>query len=113
MSLDLFLKIEKIKNINNFEYTFAFDKGIYALVGENAVGKSTVMAAIASVVYRQTLKRLGESEISPDSKITLKCLDKETVWSFDGKSGRLTPSDLGIQFYGIYEGSIFTGTSTG
>lgn len=110
MSLDLYLGIDKIKNINHFEYTFAFDKGIYALVGENAVGKSTVMSAVASVVYRQTLRRLGESELCPESKVTLKCMDKETVWSYDGKTGRLTPSDLAIQFYGIYEGSIFTGT---
>lgn len=110
MSLDIYLEIEKIKNINHFEYTFAFDKGIYALVGENAVGKSTLMSAIASVVYRQTLKRLGEAELCPESKVILKCLDKETVWSYDGDTGKLTPSDLGIQFYGIYEGSIFTGT---
>lgn len=110
MTLDLHLEIEKIKNINHFDYTFSFDKGIYALVGENAVGKSTVMAAIASVVYRQTLKKLGNSELCEDSKIVLKCLDKETVWSYDSNSGKLAPSDLGIQFYGIYEGSIFTGT---
>ena len=110
MSLDLYLEIEKIKNIDHFEYTFSFDKGIYALVGENAAGKSTLMSAIASVVYRQTLKRLGESELSPESKITLKCMDKETVWSYNGTTGKLTPSDLEIQFYGIYEGSIFTGT---
>ena len=110
MTLDLHLEIEKIKNINHFDYTFSFDKGIYALVGENAVGKSTVMAAIASVVYRQTLKKLGSSELCDDSKIVLKCLDKETVWSYDSHSEKLSPSDLGIQFYGIYEGSIFTGT---
>ena len=106
MSLDLYLQIEKIKNIEHFEYTFSFDKGIYALVGENAVGKSTLMSAIASVVYRQTLRRMSDSELCEESKITLKCLGKETVWSYDLKSGKLTPSDLGIQFYGIYEGSI-------
>lgn len=110
MSLDLYLEIDKIKNINHFQYMFSFDKGIYALVGENAVGKSTLMSAIASVVYRQTLKRLGESELCPDSKITLKCMDKETIWSYDSETGKLAPSDLKIQFYGIYEGSIFTGT---
>lgn len=110
MSLDLYLKIENIKNIGLFEYTFSFDKGIYALVGENAVGKSTLMAAIASVVYRQTLRRMSDSELCADSKITIKCLGKETVWSYDSTSGKLSPTDLGIQFYGIYEGSIFTGT---
>lgn len=110
MALDLYLNIEKIKNIDSFEYTFSFDKGIYALVGENAVGKSTLMSSIASVVYRQTLRRLGDSELCPESRITLRCLGKETIWDYNDRNGNLTPSDLGIQFYGIYEGSIFTGT---
>ena len=110
MSLDLYLNIEKIKNIEKFEYTFSFDKGMYALVGENGVGKSTVMSAIASVVYRQTLKKLGEAELCNDSKITLRCSDQETVWNYNATTKKLVPSDLSIQFYGIYEGSVFTGT---
>lgn len=110
MPLDLYLNINKIKNIDKFEYTFSFDRGMYALVGENAVGKSTVMSAIASVVYRQTLKKLGEAELCDESNITLKCLNNETIWSYDSVNKKLSPSDLSIQFYGIYEGSIFTGT---
>lgn len=111
MSLDLYLGIDKIKNINHFEYTFTFDKGIYAL------GRWKMLLEKARLCLRlhlwsigQTLRRLGESELCPESKVTLKCMDKETVWSYDGKTSRLTPSDLAIQFYGIYEGSIFTGT---
>ena len=69
MSLEIQLEIQKIKNINNFKYAFSFDKGIYALVGENAVGKSTVMSAIASVVYGQNLKKLGDSELCSESKV--------------------------------------------
>ncbi len=110
MALELYLGIDKIKNIEHFEYTFNFDKGMYALVGENAVGKSTVMSAIASIVYRQTLKKLGEPELNNDSKITIRCMDKETAWTYESTNKKLTPSDLSIQFYGIYEGSIFTGT---
>ena len=83
MSLEIQLEIQKIKNINNFNYTFSFDKGIYALVGENAVGKSTVMSAIASVVYGQNLKKMGDSELCLESKVKIKCLEKENSWSFD------------------------------
>lgn len=110
MTLDLYLNIKKIKNINEFDYTFSFDKGMYALVGENGVGKSTVMSAIASVVYRQTLKKLGDAELCNDSQITIKCAEKETIWTYDSVKQKLVPSDLSIQFYGIYEGSVFTGT---
>lgn len=110
MSLDLQLIIDNIKNIKHFDYTFSFDKGIYALVGENAVGKSTVMSAIASVVYGQNLKKLGDSELCIDSKVTIKCFNNEDVWNYDIKTDKLKPSPLNIAFYGIYEGSVFNGT---
>lgn len=109
MSLDIYVEINKIKNIERFDYTFSFDKGIYALVGENAVGKSTVMSAVASVVYGQNLKKLGAAELYEESTVTIKCLDKENRWIFDQVSNKLIPQ-LGIAFYGIYEGSVFTGT---
>lgn len=109
MSLDIHVKVEAIKNIKHFEYEFSFNKGIYALVGENAVGKSTVMSAIASIVYGQNLKKLGESDLNENSAVVIKCMDKENTWTFDPDLKRLT-SKLEIAFYGIYEGSIFTGT---
>lgn len=110
MSLEIQLKIQKIKNINNFDYTFSFQKGIYALVGENAVGKSTVMSAIASVVYGQNLKKLGDSELCSNSMVNIKCLDQENTWLFDEETKKLKSDSLGISFYGIYEGSVFNGT---
>lgn len=110
MDLELQLEINNIKNIEHFEYTFSFDKGIYALVGENAVGKSTVMSAIASVVYGQNLKRLGDSELGSESSVTIRCLEQENVWNYDDETNRLKPTQLNIAFYGIYEGSVFNGT---
>ena len=110
MSLEIQLEIQKIKNINNFRYTFSFNKGIYALVGENAVGKSTVMSAIASMVYGQNLKKLGDSELCSESKVAIKCLDQEDIWTYDEYTKKLKPEALKISFYGIYEGSVFNGT---
>ena len=110
MALEIQLEINMIKNITHFEYTFSFEKGIYALVGENAVGKSTVMSAIASVVYGQNLKRLGDAELCEASGVTIKCLDKSNIWKYDGGTKKLKPSELNVAFYGIYEGSVFNGT---
>ena len=43
MALELYLGIDKIKNIEHFEYTFNFDKGMYAIVGENVnIGCGTI-----------------------------------------------------------------------
>lgn len=74
MSLEISVKLNKIKNIESFEYDFRFERGIYALVGENAVGKSTVMAAIASTVYPKVISRYGKTEITKESSIRFKRL---------------------------------------
>ncbi len=110
MPLEIQLEIQKIKNINSFNYTFSFDKGIYALVGENAVGKSTVMSAIASVVYGQNLKKLGDSELSSESKVVVRCFGQEDIWTYNECAKKLKADPLKISFYGIYEGSVFNGT---
>ena len=111
MSLDISVKLNKIKNIDSFEYTFSFDRGIYALVGENAVGKSTVMAAIASTVYPKVISRYGKTEISPESSITLSCKDETDIWTADSKGQQMNkPTFSKVVFNGIYEGSIFSGT---
>lgn len=110
MSLDIKLEINNIRNIKKFNYDFSFNKGIYALVGENGVGKSTLMSAIASVVYAKNLIRLNESELSQDSSVILQCGDETDIWQYDDNLKRLKSKDLNISFYGIYEGSVFNGT---
>ena len=67
------------------------------------------MSAVASVVYGQNLKRLGASELCKDSSVYISCMGKENRWIYNTTTGKLAPQ-LGIAFYGIYEGSIFTGT---
>lgn len=109
MSLDIHVTINNVKNIKYFDYTFAFDRGIYALVGENAVGKSTVMSAVASVVYGQNMKKLGDEELCKESSVVITSLGKENLWEFDPETKKLK-HNLNLAFYGIYEGSIFTGT---
>lgn len=111
MSLDISIKLNKIKNIDSFDYNFSFDKGIYALVGENAVGKSTVMAAIASTVYPKVIHRYGKTEITTDSSITISCNGETDTWVADSIAQQLNKkSRTAVVFNGIYEGSIFSGT---
>lgn len=108
--LNINLKIQNVKNINNFEYNFQFKRGIYALVGENAVGKSTVMSAIASTVYPQTIIRLSSTELRADSKIEIDCKGSTDTWVFDAKYNGMKSNYAKVVFNGIYEGSIFSGT---
>lgn len=111
MSLNISVKMNKIKNIESFDYNFSFERGIYALVGENAVGKSTVMAAIASTVYPKVISRYGKTEICPESSITLSCNGQTDTWVADSKGQQMNKTAYAkVVFNGIYEGSIFSGT---
>lgn len=111
MSLQISVKLNRIKNIDSFEYDFQFDRGIYALVGENAVGKSTVMAAIASTVYPKVIARYGKTEMSTGSSIILSCNGETDSWVADSKGQQLNKTaPAKVVFNGIYEGSIFSGT---
>ena len=83
MSLDISVKLNTVKNIDSFEYQFSFERGIYALVGENAVGKSTIMAAIASTVYPKVIHRYGQTEITKESSISISCNGKTDDWIAD------------------------------
>ena len=41
--MELVMKIKNIKGINEFDFSFPLDKGIYAITGENGSGKSTLI----------------------------------------------------------------------
>ncbi|MEG1940818.1 MAG: AAA family ATPase [Eubacterium sp.] len=110
MKTDITISMHNIKNINNFEYTFCFQNGIYALVGENSVGKSTIMSALASTVYPKTLLRLGKTEVKNDSYIEVKSQNKVDLWSYNSQLLQMKSNRPNIVFNGIYEGSIFSGT---
>ncbi len=108
--MEIQVEIKNIKNVKSFNYKFEFENGIYAIVGENAVGKSTVMSAIASTVYPNTLIRLGETEIEKDSMVFVKCNGKYDKWYYSEEFRTLKSTKPRVVFNGIYEGSVFSGT---
>ncbi|MDD3999055.1 MAG: AAA family ATPase [Candidatus Shapirobacteria bacterium] len=108
--MELKIEIKNIKNIKNLNFTFDFENGIYAIVGENAVGKSTLMSALASTVYPSTLLKLGKTELYSDSMVKVSCLGKSDEWYYSSAQEKLRSQTDDIKFDGIYEGSIFSGT---
>ena len=90
MNLDIAVKMQDVKNIHSFEYTFRFERGIYTLVGENAVGKSTIMAAIASTIYPKILSNFGKTEANPESNIEISCKNEVDRYTYD-------PVSMGIR----------------
>lgn len=49
------MKIHNIKAIRDFEFNIPTEKGLYALTGENASGKSTVISCAATAFYNPSL----------------------------------------------------------
>lgn len=100
------MKIHNIKNISDFQFEIPTEKGLYALTGENASGKSTVMSCAASAFYVPsfydyfgTPKTGAFLEFEFDGK-------KRTICEQNGK-WKIPSEFLGIT--GFYEGSIVFG----
>lgn len=56
--MNIEIDINKIKNINSALIELPFDKGLYALVGENGCGKSTLMLLLSLIVKTSSAKML-------------------------------------------------------
>ena len=65
------LKIKNVKNIRYADLQIPFEKGIYAFVGENGCGKSTLMLALSLIVKKSSMGMFLKSEIYDDSYIKL------------------------------------------
>lgn len=118
------IELNKVKNILHLKETFPLDKGLYALVGENGCGKSTIMLALSLVVKTSSSHMLKSYDISTDSSIKIEIGDREDLWFY--KNGKLTTGKFGTarkrrggkphsaliastHMDGFYEGSIFYG----
>ena len=114
------IEINKVKNIQKMKETFPLDKGLYALVGENGCGKSTIMLALSLVVKTSSAHMLKPYDISTDSSIRIQTNNKEDLWFH--KNGKLTTGKFttyrtngrahsclitSTHMNGFYEGSIF------
>lgn len=117
--MNIQLKINQIKNITQAELTLPFSKGMYAIVGENGCGKSTIMLALSLMVKKSSAKLLSEQDICESSKISLDIETASDLWHYKDKKlctdvldtyhGR-TVVGSNITLQGFYEGSIFFGT---
>lgn len=80
----------EIKNIKNIQYADLFlpsQKGMYALVGENGCGKSTIMLALSLMIKKSSNKLLSENDLSQESLICLEMDELADNWRF--KDNRL------------------------
>ena len=72
------LNIKNIRNIKSAELDLPFDKGMYALVGNNGCGKSTLMLILSLMVKTSSAHLLTSKDTSDDSEIILSIDEKRT-----------------------------------
>lgn len=118
------IELNNVKNIVHLKGSFPLDKGLYALVGENGCGKSTIMLALSLIVKTSSSHMLKPYDILPDSNIKIEIGDRTDLWF--NKKGKLTTGKFGTagkmkngkthtaliastHMDGFYEGSIFYG----
>lgn len=118
------IEITNVKNISSMKESFPLDKGLYAIVGENGCGKSTLMLAMSLIVKTSSAHMLKPYDLSPESIVKITIDEAEDLWFY--KKGKLTTGKFGrvrghgnnkphtaliasTHMDGFYEGSIFYG----
>lgn len=107
---DLFLSIKNIKNIKNCELEIPIEKGLYAIVGENGCGKSTLMMVMSLLVRQSTIKRFQSCDYREESTIDLSIDSFNVHWSVSNGQWLIPRHHTNNYFKGFYEGSIFFGS---
>lgn len=119
MNSTLFMSIQKLKGIYHAEIEIPFANGLYALVGENGCGKSTMLQSLAQLIRPQNaLLALKGNDYTNESKVIFKWMNSEIEWFVKNKKWEKRIIDQDIKnnskknnnIYGMYEGSLFVGT---
>ncbi len=119
---DIDLTMRNIKNVKTADMCFPLERGLFAIVGENGCGKSTIMLALSLMVKTSSAHLLSNDAVSDDSAIEIQAGEKYDKWYFNPKRRELTTgkfyenkrngrSTLRVSTHieGFYEGSIFYG----
>lgn len=103
------LRLKNIKNIQTADLEIPFDNGIYAFVGANGCGKSTLMLCLAQLLSDKQLKKLKASDVERDSYVEFAFGAEVQKWIWD-MDKRLKNKGAKVKYNGMYEGSLFYGT---
>ena len=86
--MELSLTIRNIRNIKTADIALPLDKGLYAIVGENGCGKSTIMLVMSLIVKTSSAHMLTNADIANDSNIDIATDEGTDHWFY--KNGKLT-----------------------
>lgn len=123
--MEISLEVRNIRNIKSADLTLPLEKGLYAIVGENGCGKSTIMLIMSLIVKTSSAHMLTSADIAENSYINIATSEGSDHWFYKNgklttgrfrtvkakKSTQKTHSALVVETHwpGFYEGSIFYG----
>lgn len=115
--MSLSIKVKNIRNIKLADIELPFEKGMYALVGGNGCGKSTLMLLLSLIIKTSSAHLLTEKDTRDDSEIIISHGEKTDIWKRN-KANKMTTGKYrkdkclytSVHFHGFYEGSIFYGS---
>ena len=106
------MSIRNIKNIKNCDIQIPMQSGLYAIVGENGCGKSTILMILSRIITAYRFTNLDKNSFSNKSEIVFKTDSITEKWTFN-KGWHYSTNDFNNKYLrvkGMYEGSLFYGT---
>ena len=106
MKLSMYIK--DIKSIKELKFDFPLEQGLYAITGENASGKSTLVRCASTVFFNTSMKEYFGSP-PQGASIRFELNDSSRTWEYNGKVWKQSASASRMKINGFYEGSVIFG----
>lgn len=101
------MHIKNVKSIKDITFSFPLEKGLYAITGENASGKSTLITSASTVFY--TAKMIEYFGRPNEASIEFWLDDAKRSWICTEGRWSQSSSEKRMPINGFYEGSIIFG----
>lgn len=102
------MTITKIKSINTLSFELPIDKGLYAITGQNASGKSTIVACASTVFFNMQMNNYFGKNVENGASILFELNGATRRWDYhDGWKKAVENGSMRIK--GFYEGSLIFG----
>ena len=106
--MELIMHINNVKSIKDLTFSFPLEKGLYAITGENASGKSTLVACASAVFFHMPMNEYF-GKPSGSATIEFSLGEATRKWEFSNNKWQRSSSLKRMSLSGFYEGSIIFG----